>query len=150
MPVWVSKEAPRSTGTPEIELHIVFPGEANSSQSLHPRVASLPVTIADVRLCHAHCLGNFIRLMVQGVSSIVNSRACAGQIESTVYQRMSHCLETADHTPILFAGPGIRHGRIQYPLHPAHAFRAERETGTMQTLFQHLTGVIAGLHLLSQ
>ena|SRR2546421_6758373 len=46
MPVWVSKEAPGPTGVPEIELHVVFPGEANSAQSLNSGVADLPVTIA--------------------------------------------------------------------------------------------------------
>jgi hypothetical protein len=49
MPVWVSKEAPGSTATPEIELHVVFPGEANSTQRLNAGVTGLPVTVAYVR-----------------------------------------------------------------------------------------------------
>src|SRR5436305_1804758 len=102
MPVWVSKEAPGSTATPEIELHVVFPREANSAQSLNPGVAGLPVTIAYMGFCHAHGLGNFIWLVVEGVSGIVDGRACAGQIKGPVYQRISHSLETADHTPVLF------------------------------------------------
>src|SRR5438270_821405 len=64
MPVWVSKEAPGSTATPEIELHVLFPGEANSAQSLNPGIAGLSVTIAYKRFCHAHRLSNFIRPLV--------------------------------------------------------------------------------------
>src|SRR5438552_6424576 len=145
MPVWVSNEAPGSTGAPEIELHVVFPGEANSAQSLNPGVACLPVTIAYQRFCHAHCLDNFIRPMVQGVSGMVDGRACAGQVKGPVYQRMSHSLETADHTPVLFTGPGISHSSIQNPLHPAHTFRAKCETCAIQGPFKHLTRIIAGL-----
>jgi hypothetical protein len=103
MPVWVSKEAPGSTGTPEIELHVVFPGEANSAQRLYPGVASLPVTIAYKRFCHAHCLGNFIWSVVQGVSSIVDGRACAGQVKDPVskvnYPSTVVRIRSADQTP---------------------------------------------------
>src|SRR5690348_7354747 len=106
MPVWVSKQAPGSTGAPEIELHVVFPGEANAAQRLNPRVAGLRLTVAYMRFCHAHCLGNFIGPVIQGVSRIVDGRACAGQVKSPVYQRISHSLETAGHTPILLTGFG--------------------------------------------
>src|SRR5215831_10533195 len=144
MPVWISKETPGATGTPKIELHVVFPGEANTTQRLHPGVAGLPVAITYKRFCHAHCLGNFIRTVVQGVSSMVDGRACASQVKGPIYQRMSYSLETTDHTSVLFTGPGIRYGSIQNPLHPAHTFRTERETGTIQGLFQHLTRISAG------
>src|SRR5260221_12222418 len=72
MPVRVSKKATGSTATPEIELHVVFPGEANSAQSLNSGIAGLPVTIAYKRFCHAHCLSNFVRSVVEGVSGIVD------------------------------------------------------------------------------
>src|SRR5258708_23982396 len=64
MPVRVSKKAPGSTATPEIELHAVFPGEANSAQSLNSGIAGLPVTTAYNRSCHPHCLSHFVRSVV--------------------------------------------------------------------------------------
>src|SRR5258708_13847036 len=60
MPVRVSKKTPGSTATPEIELHVVFPGEANSAQSLNSGIAGLPVPIAYKRFCHPHRLSVFV------------------------------------------------------------------------------------------
>src|SRR5262245_49732968 len=121
----VAEELARGEGAAQVEVRVVFPGEADAAVDLDVLLGAAHEGVAGPRLGDAREQALLGVVRVGGLERLARGAAPGLERDQHVGALVLHCLEGADGPPELDAAARVLRGRVEHALEAAHHLGGE-------------------------